>query len=77
MNEKMTIFYSKFTGNIEGAFSGEVDFYTFCDREEDVKSYCIRKVTDLNNEFIVTSSNYKVNLETNKIELKNKVDITL
>lgn len=77
MDDKMTIFYSKFTGNIEGAFSGEVDFDTFCDREEDVKSYCIRKVTELNNDFIVTSSNYKVNLETNKLEIKNQVNITL
>ncbi|HHD2753301.1 TPA: hypothetical protein ACOTG0_002110 [Clostridium perfringens] len=77
MNNKMTIFYSKFTGNIEGVFSGEVDFDVFVDREKDVESYCIRKVTNFNGEFLALFYNYKVNLETNDIELKNQFKILI
>lgn len=73
MNNTMTIFYSKFTGNIEGVFSGEVGFDVFVDREEDVKSYCIRKVAEYNGEFLAFFYNYKVNLETNTIELKKLI----
>lgn len=77
MNNKMTIFYSKFSGNIEGVFSGEVNYDVFVDREEDVKAYCIRKVTNFNGEFLALFYNYKVNLETNAIELKNQFKILI
>jgi len=77
MNNKMTIFYSKNTGNIEGVFSGEVDFDVFVDREEDIKSYCIRSVVEYNGEFLALFYNYKVNLETNTIELKEQLKISL
>lgn len=77
MNNKMTIFYSKFTGNIEGVFSGEVNYDVFVDREEDVKAYCIRKVANFDGQFLAAFFNYKINLETNKVEIKNQVNITL
>lgn len=77
MNNKMTIFYSKFTGNIEGVFTGEVGFDVFVDREDDVKAYCIRKVVDFDGQFLATFFNYKINLETNKVEIKNQVNISL
>ena len=37
MNEKMTIFYSKNTGEIKYASSGEVGFDTFLSNEEDMR----------------------------------------
>lgn len=77
MNDKMTIFYSENTGTIEGVFSGEVDFSVFDDREEDVKSYCIKKIIDYNGEFLALFYNYKVNLKTNTIELKEQLKISL
>lgn len=77
MNNKMTIFYSKNTGNMEGVFSGEVGFDVFVDREEDIKAYCIRRVVEYNGEFLALFYNYKVNLETNTIELKEQFKISL
>lgn len=77
MSKKMTIFYSKFTGNIEGVFTDEVDFDVFVDREEDIKAYCIKRVVEYNGEFLALFYNYKVNLETNTIELKEQLKILL
>lgn len=77
MSNKMTIFYSGNTGEIEGVFSGEVDFSAFANREADVRAYCKKKVTNFNGEFLALFYNFKVNLQTNIIEPKEQFKITL
>ncbi|HAT4306276.1 TPA: hypothetical protein I9080_000026 [Clostridium perfringens] len=68
MNEKMTIFYSKHTGEIKYASSGEVDFDTFLENEEDMRSFCLRIVVPFNFEILENANRFKINLEKNIIE---------
>lgn len=70
MNEKMTIFYSKNTGEIKYASSGEVDFDTFLENEEDMRSFCLRIVVPFNFEILENANRFKINLEENIIEEK-------
>lgn len=70
MNEKMTIFYSKHTGEIKYASSGEVDFDTFLENEEDMRSFCLRIVVLFNFEILENANRSKINLEKNIIEEK-------
>ncbi|WP_163236393.1 hypothetical protein [Clostridium perfringens] len=70
MNEKMTIFYSKNTGEIKYASSGEVDFDTFLENEEDMRSFCLRIVVPFNFEILENANRFKINLEKNIIEEK-------
>ncbi|MBO3333484.1 hypothetical protein [Clostridium perfringens] len=70
MNEKMTIFYSKHTGEIKYASSGEVDFDTFLENEEDMRSFCLRIVVPFNFEILENANRFKINLEKNIIEEK-------
>ncbi|XZH36941.1 hypothetical protein ACSW82_05040 [Clostridium perfringens] len=70
MNEKMTIFYSKHTGEIKYASSGEVDFDTFLENEEDMRSFCLRIVVLFNFEILENANRFKINLEKNIIEEK-------
>ncbi|HII4507391.1 hypothetical protein ACOT7R_10035 [Clostridium perfringens] len=68
MNEKMTIFYSKHTGDIKYASSGEVDFDTFLENEEDMRSFCLRIVVPFNFIILENTNRFKINLEKNTIE---------
>lgn len=70
MNEKMTIFYSKNTGEIKYASSGEVGFDTFLSNEEDMRSFCLRIVVPFNFEILENTNRFKINLEKNIIEEK-------
>ncbi|MDK0947724.1 hypothetical protein QTH29_08325 [Clostridium perfringens] len=70
MNEKMTIFYSKNTGEIKYASSGEVYFDTFLENEEDMRSFCLRIVVPFNFEILENANRFKINLEKNIIEEK-------
>ncbi|TGY43192.1 hypothetical protein [Clostridium perfringens] len=70
MNEKMTIFYSRNTGDIKYASSGEVDFDTFLENEEDMRSFCLRIVVPFNFEILENANRFKINLEKNIIEEK-------
>ena len=70
MNEKMTIFYSKHTGEIKYASSGEVDFDTFLENEEDMRNFCLRIVVPFNFEILENANRFKINLEKNIIEEK-------
>ena len=70
MNEKMTIFYSKHTGDIKYASSGEVDFDTFLENEDDIRSFCLRIVVPFNFEILENANRFKINLEKNIIEEK-------
>ncbi|PWW84201.1 hypothetical protein CYK87_10240 [Clostridium perfringens] len=63
MNEKMTIFYSKHTGDIKYASSGEVDFDTFLENEEDMRSFCLRIVVPFNFIILENTNRFKINLE--------------
>ncbi|WP_338849242.1 hypothetical protein [Clostridium perfringens] len=68
MNEKMTIFYSMNTGEIKYASSGEVDFDTFLENEEDMRSFCLRIVVPFNFIILENTNRFKINLEKNTIE---------
>ncbi|AMN31767.1 hypothetical protein [Clostridium perfringens] len=68
MNEKMTIFYSKHTGDIKYASSGEVDFDTFLENEDDIRSFCLRRVVPFNFTVLENTNRFKINLEKNTIE---------
>lgn len=68
MNEKMTIFYSKFSGEIKYASSGEVDFDTFKNNEKDMRSFCLRIVVPLNFDILSNTQRFKINLDKNTIE---------
>ena len=68
MNEKMTIFYSKHTGDIKYASSGEVDFDTFLENENDMRSFCLRIVVPFNFTVLENTNRFKINLEKNTIE---------
>lgn len=68
MNEKMTIFYSKHTGDIKYVSSGEVDFDTFLENEEDMRSFCLRIVVPFNFIILENTNRFKINLEKNTIE---------
>ena len=68
MNEKMTIFYSKHTGDIKYASSGEVDFDTFLENEEDMRSFCLRIVVPFNFDILTNTQRFKINLDKNTIE---------
>ncbi|HAT4162921.1 TPA: hypothetical protein I9Z77_002384 [Clostridium perfringens] len=68
MNEKMTIFYSKNTGEIKYASSGEVGFDTFLSNEEDMRSFCLRIVVPFNFDILSNTQRFKINLEKNTIE---------
>lgn len=68
MNEKMTIFYSKHTGDIKYASSGEVDFDTFLENEDDMRSFCLRIVVPFNFDILSNTQRFKINLEKNIIE---------
>ncbi|EHR0219038.1 hypothetical protein [Clostridium perfringens] len=70
MNEKMTIFYSKNTGEIKYASSGEVGFDTFLSNEEDMRSFCLMIVVPFNFEILENANRFKINLEKNIIEEK-------
>lgn len=70
MNEKMTIFYSKNTGEIKYASSGEVDFDAFLENEKDMRSFCLRIVVPFNFEILENANRFKINLEKNIIEEK-------
>lgn len=70
MNEKMTIFYSKNTGEIKYASSGDVGFDTFLSNEEDMRSFCLRIVVPFNFEILENANRFKINLEENIIEEK-------
>ncbi|HHD2730874.1 hypothetical protein ACQPUH_01815 [Clostridium perfringens] len=70
MNEKMTIFYSKNTGEIKYASSGEVGFDTFLSNEEDMRSFCLRIVVTFNLDILSNTQRFKINLEENIIEEK-------
>ncbi|MBO3398428.1 hypothetical protein JJB71_12845 [Clostridium perfringens] len=70
MNEKMTVFYSKNTGEIKYASTGEVGFDTFLGNEDDMKSFCIRVVIPFNFDVLSNSQRFKINLEKNIIEEK-------
>ncbi|HFD2032020.1 hypothetical protein [Clostridium perfringens] len=68
MNEKMTIFYSKNTGEIKYASSGEVDFDTFKNNEKDMRSFCLRIVVPFNFDILSNTQRFKINLDKNTIE---------
>lgn len=68
MNEKMTIFYSKHTGDIKYASSGEVDFDTFLANEEDMRSFCLRIVVPFNFIVLENTNRFKINMKKNTIE---------
>ncbi|MBO3420200.1 hypothetical protein [Clostridium perfringens] len=68
MNEKMTIFCSKHTGDIKYASSGEVDFDTFLENEDDMRSFCLRIVVPFNFTVLENTNRFKINLEKNTIE---------
>ncbi|MGU9139377.1 hypothetical protein ACV3XK_06290 [Clostridium perfringens] len=68
MNEKMTIFYSKNTGEIKYASSGEVGFDTFLSNKEDMRSFCLRIVVPFNFSILENTNRFKINLEKNTIE---------
>lgn len=68
MNDKMTIFYSKNTGEIKLASSGEVDFNTFLNNEKDMRSFCLKIVVPFNFDILSNSQRFKINLDKNKIE---------
>ncbi|XZM79213.1 hypothetical protein ACSXAB_00655 [Clostridium perfringens] len=70
MNEKMTIFYSKNTGEIKYASSGEVDFDTFKNNEKDMRSFCLRIVVPFNFDILSNTQRFKINLNKNTIEEK-------
>lgn len=70
MNEKMTIFYSKHTGDIKYASSGEVDFDTFKNNEKDMRSFCLRIVVPFNFDILSNTQRFKINLDKNTIEEK-------
>lgn len=70
MNEKMTIFYSKHTGDIKYASSGDVGFDTFSRNEDDMRSFCLRIVVPFNFEILENTNRFKINLEKNTIEEK-------
>ncbi|HFD2036173.1 TPA: hypothetical protein ACF2DS_002908 [Clostridium perfringens] len=70
MNEKMTIFYSKNTGEIKYASSGEVDFDTFKNNEKDMRSFCLRIVVPFNFDILSNTQRFKINLDKNTIEEK-------
>lgn len=68
MNEKMTVFYSKHTGDIKYASSGEVNFDTFLENEDDMRSFCLRIVVPLNFDILSNAQRFKINLDKNTIE---------
>lgn len=67
MNNNMTIFYSKNTGEFALIFKGIVDWEDLGDKALDYKSYCIRKVLKINTNILNYPFEYKVDLEANKI----------
>lgn len=69
---EMTIFFSKHTGWIQAVFQDNITFEnSFMERAEDMKSFCIRVVTDFNLEVLAHMHKYKIDLETKEIVLKD------
>lgn len=70
---KMTVFFSFNTGDIEGIFEDEISFEdAFFGRHLDVMSYCNRVVIDLDRNMISSMGQYKVDLVKQQIVLKEE-----
>lgn len=70
--EKMTVFYSKYTGEIKLASTGIVDFDIFCNNEMDMRSFCERIIID-RNDALQASHEFIVDLDNNIIKRKETV----
>lgn len=73
MDKKMTVFFSKNTGNIEGIFEDEISFENaFYERHLDVMSYCLKAVIEYDINVLSGASKYRVDLEKQQIVLKEE-----
>ena len=72
-DEKMTIFYSKRTGEIKAYTTGITDFGYFGEDAEDMKVIYSCKVVDLDNYVLENIAHFKV--EGDRIKLKDDVNL--
>lgn len=67
MNDNMTIFYSKNNGRFMMVSKGIIDWGSLDEQEADWRSFCIRKVLPINENFLKNPFDYIVDLKTNCI----------
>lgn len=67
--DKMTVFFSTYTGEIKLVSTGVIDFDIFCNNEADMRSFCERAVVP-RNDALMEAHKYIVDLNTRTIILK-------
>lgn len=68
--DKMTLFYSKYTGDIKLISSGVVDFDIFMSSEMDMRSFCNKVTIDLVDDILKNPHDYYVNINDNTLKRK-------